>query len=106
MSVTPSSPEPAAPRVPGATGGEPGPLGEVDRSERALSALTRILNERHTQLGIARRSGHDLPPASWALREHLSAATRVLSRVTGHLRESGQGAGPTAPRPPDGPGAG
>ena len=73
MSVTPSPPEPAAPHVPGEATGEPGPLGEVDRSERALSALTRILNERHTQLDIARRSGHDLPPASWALLEHLDA---------------------------------
>lgn len=73
MSVTPSSPEPAAPHVPGETAGETGPAGEVDRFERALSALTRLLNERHTQLDIARRSGHDLPPASWALLEHLDA---------------------------------
>lgn len=53
--------------------GKTGPGGEVDRFERALSALTRLLNERHTQLDIARRSGHDLPPASWALLEHLDA---------------------------------
>lgn len=52
---------------------ETGPVGDADRFERALSALTRILNERHTQLDIARRSGHDLPPASWALLEHLDA---------------------------------
>lgn len=40
--------------------------------------------------------------------QHLSAATQVLSRITGHLRERGQDPGPTteAPKTPDSPGAG
>lgn len=46
---------------------------DAERFERALSSVMRLLDERHTQSGIARRSGHDLPPASWALLEHLDA---------------------------------
>jgi DNA-binding MarR family transcriptional regulator len=43
----------------------------LDRLERGLVALLAWLNDRATIGDLARRSGHTLPPASWALLEHL-----------------------------------
>ena len=48
--------------------------------ERALSALVRLLADRATVEDVAQRSGHDLPPASWTLLEHLD--TRGALRVS------------------------
>lgn len=39
--------------------------------ERSLAAVMRLLTDRDTLGDIATRSGHDLPPASWSLLEHL-----------------------------------
>lgn len=41
--------------------------------ERSLATLVQVLAGRATVGDIARRSGHDLPPASWALLEHLDS---------------------------------
>lgn len=38
-----------------------------------MAAVTRLLADRATVGDIARRSGYDLPPASWTLLEHLDA---------------------------------
>lgn len=45
----------------------------LDELERALSSVVRLLADRATVEDVARRSGHDLPPASWTLLEHLDA---------------------------------
>lgn len=45
----------------------------LDDLERALSAVVRLLADRATVEDVAQRSGHDLPPASWTLLEHLDA---------------------------------
>lgn len=39
--------------------------------ERSLAAVLRRLADRGTVGDVARRSGYNLPPASWALLEHL-----------------------------------
>jgi DNA-binding MarR family transcriptional regulator len=44
---------------------------ELDELERSLSHVVRLLADRSLNTDIARRAGHDLPPASWALMEHL-----------------------------------
>lgn len=45
----------------------------VDDLERTLASTMRLLTDRATVGEIARRSGYDLPPASWSLLEHLGA---------------------------------
>jgi DNA-binding MarR family transcriptional regulator len=41
--------------------------------ERSLAHVTRLLTERARLGDIARRSGHELSPASWALLEYLDS---------------------------------
>lgn len=41
--------------------------------ERALACVLQRLSHRATMEEIARRAGHDLPPTSWALLEHLDS---------------------------------
>ncbi len=45
-------------------------LGDLERS---LAAVLRLLADRATTGDLAQRCGYDLPPASWALLEHLDA---------------------------------
>ncbi|MCI2264244.1 MarR family winged helix-turn-helix transcriptional regulator [Sediminivirga luteola] len=45
----------------------------LDDLERSLAAVLRLLADRTTAGDLARRCGYDLPPASWALLEHLNA---------------------------------
>lgn len=54
--------------------------------ERALAAVMRLWTGRETLADIARRSGYDLPPTSWALLEHLDArgALRVSDIAACH----------------------
>jgi len=52
----------------------------VDALEDSLAGVVRLLADRDTVGDIARRSGHDLAPASWALLEHL--AVRGAMRVS------------------------
>ncbi|MQW76307.1 MarR family transcriptional regulator [Nocardioides sp. dk4132] len=54
--------------------------------ERSLAALMRLLADRGTVGDVARRSGYDLPPASWSLLEHLDArgALRVSDIAACH----------------------
>src|SRR5688500_15001332 len=54
--------------------------------ERSLAAVLRLLTGRATLHDISRRSGHDLPPASWALLEHLDqrGALRVSDIAACH----------------------
>ncbi len=51
-----------------------------------MAAVLRLLTDRATIGDIARRSGYDLPPASWALLEHLDArgARRVSDIAACH----------------------
>jgi len=43
-------------------------LGDLERS---LATVLRLLADRATANDVAQRCGYDLPPASWALLEHL-----------------------------------
>lgn len=52
----------------------------LDELERGLASILRLLADRATVDDIARRSGYDLPPASWSLLEHLD--TRGALRVS------------------------
>lgn len=54
--------------------------------ERSLAKVLRLLVDRSTTGDIARRSGHDLPAASWALLEYLNAQgpTRVSDIAARH----------------------
>jgi DNA-binding MarR family transcriptional regulator len=63
--------------------GNPSTLEELERS---LAAVVRLLAHRGTVGDIARRSGYDLPPASWSLLEHLDArgALRVSDIAACH----------------------
>lgn len=45
----------------------------LDDLERSLAAALRLLADRATTGDLAQRCGYDLPPASWALLEHLDA---------------------------------
>ena len=45
----------------------------LDDLERSLAAVLRLLADRATTGELAQRCGYDLPPASWALLEHLDA---------------------------------
>ena len=45
----------------------------ADALERSLSSVLRLLSDRATTDDVAQRCGYDLPPASWALLEHLDA---------------------------------
>lgn len=63
----------------GAVAGEPEDAA-VARLESGLVALLRWLQDRATLDDLARRSGHSLPPASWALLGHLD--TRGAMRVS------------------------
>ncbi|WP_432558501.1 MarR family winged helix-turn-helix transcriptional regulator [Granulicoccus sp. GXG6511] len=45
----------------------------LDDLERSLATVLRLLADRATTDDLARRCGYDLPPASWALLEHLAA---------------------------------
>jgi len=45
----------------------------LERLERGLVAVMSWLVDRDTLGRLARQSGHALPPASWALLEHLDA---------------------------------
>ena len=45
--------------------------GVLDDLERSLAAVLRLLTDRATAGDLAARCGYDLPPASWALLEHL-----------------------------------
>jgi DNA-binding MarR family transcriptional regulator len=58
----------------------------LDELERSLAAVLRLLADRTTTGDIARRSGYDLPPASWGLLEHLDArgALRVSDIAACH----------------------
>jgi DNA-binding MarR family transcriptional regulator len=58
----------------------------VDDLEGSLAAVVRLLADRATVEDIARRSGFDLPPASWSLLEHLDArgALRVSDIAACH----------------------
>jgi DNA-binding MarR family transcriptional regulator len=50
--------------------------------ERSLAHVTRLLTERARLGDIARRSGHELSPASWALLEYLdSIGTMRVSEI-------------------------
>ncbi len=52
----------------------------LDEFERSLATVLRLLADRDTVGDVARRSGFDLPPASWSLLEHLD--TRGALRVS------------------------
>jgi DNA-binding MarR family transcriptional regulator len=54
--------------------------------ERSLAAVMRLLTDRATLHDISRRSGHELPPTSWALLEHLDrrGALRVSDIAACH----------------------
>jgi len=54
--------------------------------ECSLAAVLRLLADRATVDDVARRSGYDLPPASWSLLEHLDArgALRVSDIAACH----------------------
>ncbi|UNX55369.1 MarR family transcriptional regulator [Georgenia sp. TF02-10] len=58
----------------------------LDDLERSLAAVLRLLADRATVDDIARRSGYDLPPASWSLLEYLDArgALRVSDIAACH----------------------
>lgn len=58
----------------------------LDELETSLAALLRVLSDRGTVEDVARRSGYDLPPASWSLLEHLDArgALRVSDIAACH----------------------
>lgn len=43
----------------------------LDRLERSLAAVLRLLTDRTTTSDLATACGYDLPPASWSLLEHL-----------------------------------
>jgi DNA-binding MarR family transcriptional regulator len=45
----------------------------LDDLERSLATVLRLLADRATAGDLATRCGYDLPPASWALLEHLAA---------------------------------
>lgn len=58
----------------------------ADALERSLSTVLRLLSDRATTGDVAQRCGYDLPPASWALLEHLDArgALRVSDIAACH----------------------
>lgn len=58
----------------------------LEELERSLSAVVRLLADRGTTGDVARRSGYNLPPASWSLLEHLDArgALRVSDIAACH----------------------
>jgi DNA-binding MarR family transcriptional regulator len=58
----------------------------LEEFERSLAAVLRLLADRGTVGDVARRSGYDLPPASWSLLEHLDArgALRVSDIAACH----------------------
>lgn len=58
----------------------------LDELERSLAAVLRLLADRATVGDVARRSGYDLPPASWSLLEHLDSrgALRVSDIAACH----------------------
>lgn len=58
----------------------------LEEFERSLAAVLRHLVDRGTVGDVARRSGYDLPPASWSLLEHLDArgALRVSEIAACH----------------------
>lgn len=58
----------------------------MDELESSLAAVLRLLADRATVGDVARRSGYDLPPASWSLLEHLDArgALRVSDIAACH----------------------
>lgn len=58
----------------------------LDELERSLAAVTRLLADRTTAGDLAARCGYDLPPASWALLEHLDThgALRVSDVAACH----------------------
>ena len=58
----------------------PGDRAVLDRLERSLAAVTRLLADRSTAAELAEQCGYDLPPASWSLLEHLD--TRGSLRVS------------------------
>ena len=49
------------------------PAATLDELETSLAAVMRLLTDRATTSDLTRRCGYDLPPASWALLEHLDA---------------------------------
>ncbi|WP_433393137.1 MarR family winged helix-turn-helix transcriptional regulator [Micromonospora sp. KLBMP9576] len=58
----------------------------LDDLERSLATVLRMLTDRVTTSDLAARCGYDLPPASWALLEHLDAhgALRVSDIAACH----------------------
>jgi DNA-binding MarR family transcriptional regulator len=58
----------------------------LDHLERSLAAVLRLLADRATASDLAERCGYDLPPASWALLEHLDThgALRVSDIAACH----------------------
>lgn len=58
----------------------------LDHLERSLAAVLRLLTDRTTTSDLAQACGYDLPPASWALLEHLDThgALRVSDIAACH----------------------
>lgn len=73
--MTPLTPaaEPLNPEEPLSPGTEIETGASLDALERSLAAVLQLLADRETLGDIARRSGHQLAPASWALLEYLES---------------------------------
>lgn len=58
----------------------------LDDLERSLAAVARLLADRAIASDVAERCGYNLPPASWALLEHLDThgALRVSDIAACH----------------------
>ena len=58
----------------------------LDALERSLADVLRMLSHREATSEVAERCGYDLPPASWALLEHLDThgALRVSQIAACH----------------------
>lgn len=58
----------------------------LDDLERSLATVLRLLADRATASDLAQRCGYDLPPASWALLEHVDTygALRVSDIAACH----------------------
>ena len=58
----------------------------LDHLERSLAAVLRLLTDRTTTSDLAEACGYNLPPASWALLEHLDThgALRVSDIAACH----------------------
>jgi DNA-binding MarR family transcriptional regulator len=79
----PSRPAPAPAPAPALA---PATVRTLTDFEQALTLVLRLLTERGRLEDVARRAGHELPPASWALLEHLDrlGALRVSDIAACH----------------------